>query len=243
GHHVRPGHCGPTFELRDVTVRYASGRHPVLQHVDLRLDPGCHLAVVGPSGAGKTTLGHLLLRFVDAEAGECSVDGRDVRGLDPDGVRRLVAWAPQDPHVFRATVAANLRLARPDASDAELAAVLGRLGLGTWLAGLPHGLATVLWERGVSVSGGERQRLGVARALLADRPVLLLDEPTAHLDPAGATVVRQAVLEAATGKTVVWITHRDADLAAFECVVTMDRGRVLAPPPGTSGATRLRLVR
>lgn len=210
----------PEVELDRVVVAY-DDRAPVLDHVTLRLRPGEHLALVGPSGAGKTTLGHLLLGFVTPADGRVALDGRP-----PGQARQLVAWAPQDPHVFHAGVAANLRLARPSATDADLAAVLDAVGLGRWLAGLPEGLATVLGERGTTISGGERQRLGVARALLADRPLLVLDEPTAHLDEANAARLRDAVLAAAEGRSLVWITHRTADLDRFDRVAALEGGRL-----------------
>ncbi|MGH3252917.1 MAG: ATP-binding cassette domain-containing protein, partial [Trebonia sp.] len=209
-------------------------RRPAVDHLTLDLDAGQHLALVGPSGAGKTTIGHLLVGFVQPSHGTVTLDGLDLGGLGPEALHRLIAWAPQDPHVFHTSVAANLRLACPDATDNWLADVLDRVGLGSWLAGLPAGLATTLGERGTTISGGERQRLGVARALLADRPVLVLDEPTAHLDGANEEQLRRSVLTAATGKTLIWITHRFAGLEAFDRVVSMEHGRI-APVPEFTG--------
>jgi ATP-binding cassette subfamily C protein CydCD len=191
--------------------------------------------VVGRTGAGKTTLSHLLLGFVEPQRGQVTVGGIDIRRWDAEAVRNLIAWAPQDPHVFHTTVAANLRLARPEASDAELATVLAEVGLEQWLAHLPDGLAAMLGERGETLSGGERQRLGVARALLSDRSFLLLDEPTAHLDATAESALREAVLGAAQDKTLIWITHRDLGLDAFDMVVTLDHGGVAASMAGAAG--------
>ena len=217
----------PALVLEHVSVSYAPGGSAALDGVDLSLAHGETVAVVGPSGAGKTTLALALLRFVECAAGRISLGGVDVRDLAADDVRARIAWAPQDPHVFATTVAANLRLARPGATDADLDAVLDSLGLGGWLAGLPDGLSSELGGRGVSVSGGERQRIGIARALVADRPMLVLDEPTAHLDEDGEAVVRRAVRTYAEGRSLVWITHRLTGLEDFDQVVVLDGGRVV----------------
>lgn len=225
----RPIRAGDdTYVLKDVSVPYAPDGPAVLEHIDLEITPGKRLAVVGTSGAGKTTLALALLRFLDLRTGRATYGGCDVRDVAPDDIRARIAWAPQDPHIFGTTVAANLRVARPDASDDELVAALVALGLDEWLAQLPGGLATEVGERGQRMSGGERQRLGVARALLADRPILLLDEPTAHLDEEGAATVRRAVRQADRATTaVVWITHRLADVDDFDEVVVLEHGRVV----------------
>jgi len=215
----------PAIALEGVSVLYGSRRYPALEHVDLVVKPGAHIALTGQSGSGKTTLGHLLMGFVQPAEGRVTFGGVDLRLLGSDAARRLVAWAPQGPHVFRTSLAANLRLSRPAATDEELVAVLGQVGLGDWLGHLQAGLGTVLGERGNTVSGGERQRLGVARALLADRPVLVLDEPTAHLDDGNESLLRAAVLAASQAKTLIWVTHRLVGLEDFDEVVTLRRGR------------------
>ncbi len=215
-----------TYELRGLCVHRPGSRRPALDGVDLAIGPGRRVAVAGPSGAGKTTLVLAMLRFVAPTGGLALLAGTDAAALDPDGVRSTIAWAPQDPHVFGTTVAANLRLARPDASDEDLGTVLNALGMGPWLDGLDGGLQAVLGEHGATVSGGERQRLGVARALLADRPLLVLDEPTANLDPGTEDLVRRSVLRASEGRGLLWVTHRLAGLEAFDEVVVLDGGRV-----------------
>jgi len=217
----------PTVRLDEVSVTYGDRLRPALDHVSLFIPPGDRVALIGASGAGKTTLGHLLLGFVQPTKGQVRFDGVDLTELDAEAARALVAWAPQDPHVFHTSLAANLRLARPLATDTDLVAALAQVGLEAWLGHLPDGLSTMLGERGNTVSGGERQRLGVARALLADRPVLVLDEPTAHLDKASEACLRASVLAASAGKTLVWVTHRLADLDAFDQVVRLHSGRVI----------------
>jgi len=227
----------PTYVLRRAGATYGPERSPAVADVDLVLAPGRRIALVGPSGAGKSTVAAMLLRFVEVSSGSAEVNGTDVRRLASDDVRRLIAWSPQDPHIFATTLAANLRLARPGATDAELATTLQALGLGRWLEGLGDGLITVLGERGATVSGGEGQRIGLARALLAERPILLLDEPTAHLDDESEALVRHRVLAASEGRSLLWITHRLVGLADFDEVMVLDAGHVVGRRAGAlSGA-------
>lgn len=217
----------PALVLDGVAASYSPKARAAIDGIDLALLPGKRVAVVGPSGAGKSTLALVALRFVDFSAGRVTLNGIDVRHLPSDHVRACIAWAPQDPHIFTTTLSANLRLARPDATDGDLVALLDALGLGRWLDGLPRGIHTELGERGVTVSGGERQRIGLARALLARRPILLLDEPTAHLDEPTETLVRRAVLARSAGRALLWITHRLAGLEDFDDVVVLRDGRVV----------------
>ena len=210
--------------LRGVTARYRLGERPALAGVDLRLDPGRRIALVGPSGAGKTTVTNLLLRFLDPVDGRVTIAGRDVREYRQEDVRRHFALAGQEAHVFDSTLRENLRLARPTAADADLEAVLRRARLGEWVASLPDGLDTPVGEDGTRLSGGQRQRLTLARALLADAPVLVLDEPTAHLDPTTARSLMDDVLDAAGDRTVLLITHRSEGLERMDEIVTLDAG-------------------
>ena len=207
-----------------VTARYRVGERPALAGVDLRLDPGRRIALVGPSGAGKTTVTNLLLRFLDPVDGRVTIAGRDVREYRQEDVRRHFALAGQEAHVFDSTLRENLRLARPTAADADLEAVLRRARLGEWVASLPDGLDTPVGEDGTRLSGGQRQRLTLARALLADAPVLVLDEPTAHLDPPTARALMEDVLAAAGDRTVLLITHRTEGLEQMDEIVTLAAG-------------------
>ena len=207
--------------LEDVTARYAAGASPVLERVNLRLEPGRRVALVGPSGAGKTTIVNLLVRFLDPEAGRVTLGGRDLRGYRQEDVRRAIAVAGQDSHVFSTTIRANVRLARPDATDDEVEEALARARILGWARTLPDGLDTLVGEAGRELSGGQRQRLVVARALLADSPVLVLDEPTAHLDVATAERLLDDVLAAAADRTVLLITHRPDGLDRMDEIVRL----------------------
>jgi thiol reductant ABC exporter CydC subunit len=214
-----------SIRLRGVRARYPSG--PLaLDGIDLDLSPGERVAVVGPSGAGKSTLAAVLLRFLDLESGTASLNGVSLGDLESEALRRVIGLAGQDAHVFDRTIGDNLRLARPEATDAQFRAALAAVGLLDWIDGLPNGLATEVGEHGARLSGGQRQRLVVARALLADFPVLILDEPTEHLDPRAADELTANLL-AAAGRTTLLITHRLSGLQAVDRIVLLEAGRVV----------------
>jgi thiol reductant ABC exporter CydC subunit len=212
-------------ELAGVTARYGNADAPVLESFDLRLEPGRRVALVGPSGAGKTTVTNLLLRFLDPEKGRVTLAGRDLRDYQQEDVRSLFALAGQDAHLFNSTIRANLALARPDASEEALWDALGRARIADWVASLPDGLETLVGESGKEISGGQRQRLVLARALLREAPVLLLDEPTAHLDDANAEALVQDILAASDGRAVLLITHRPEGLGLVDEIVELVPGR------------------
>jgi ABC-type multidrug transport system fused ATPase/permease subunit len=204
-----------------VTARYEPAEPPVLSDFELRLEPGRRVALVGPSGAGKTTVTNLLLRFLDPVEGRVRLDGHNLPEYRQRDVRATFALAGQEAHVFDSTIRANLLLARPDATEADLRLTLRRTHLDEWVESLPDGLDTPVGEDGNRLSGGQRQRLTIARALLSDAPVLVLDEPTAHLDPATAQAVIEEAFEAAGERTVLLITHRDEGLDLVDEVVRL----------------------
>jgi thiol reductant ABC exporter CydC subunit len=210
-----------TVALEDVRVRYASGERPALDGVSLRLEPGRRVALLGPSGSGKTTVANLLLRFLDPEAGRVTLAGRDLREYRREDVRRAIAFAGQDSHLFSTTIRDNLRLARADATDDEIEDALRRARILDWVRGLPDDWDTLVGEEGRELSGGQRQRLVVARALLANAPVLVLDEPTAHLDAPTAERLIDDVLDAAADRTLLLITHRPEGLDRMDEVVRL----------------------
>lgn len=219
------------LEVRGLSARYPGAHHDALRSLDLTLVPGRRIAVVGSSGSGKTTLAQVLLRFLDASSGTYSIGGVEADALDGDTVRRSVGLCAQDAHVFDSSIRENLRLARTGASDAELYDALSRARLLEWIRSLPEGLDTPVGEHGARLSGGQRQRLALARALLADFPVLVLDEPAEHLDLATADALTADLLAATEGRTTVLITHRLAGVEAVDEVLVLDAGRVAQRGP------------
>ncbi|MFI9065068.1 thiol reductant ABC exporter subunit CydD [Streptomyces sp. NPDC053429] len=223
---ARPASPFP-LTLTGITARHPGQETDALQEVDLTLEAGRRIAVVGPSGSGKTTLAQVLLRFLDQREGSYTLGGTEARALDSDDVRGLVGLCAQDAHLFDSSVRENLRLARTDASDARLRDALSAARLLEWVESLPDGLDTLIGEHGERMSGGQRQRLALARALLADFPVLVLDEPAEHLDLRTADALTADLLAATEGRTTVLITHRLAGLEAVDEVLVLDRGRVV----------------
>ncbi|MGA5505217.1 thiol reductant ABC exporter subunit CydD [Streptomyces umbrinus] len=221
-----PGSPFPVV-VKGLAARHAGQERDALAGVDLTLERGRRTAVVGTSGAGKTTLAQVLLRFLDADAGTYTLGGVDAYGMDGDDVRRLVGLCAQDAHLFDSSVRENLLLARKDATESALRDVLGRVRLLDWVDGLPDGLDTLIGEHGARMSGGQRQRLALARALLADFPVLVLDEPAEHLDLATADALTADLLAATEGRTTLLITHRLAGLEAVDEVIVLDDGCVV----------------
>ncbi|MCT6775440.1 thiol reductant ABC exporter subunit CydD [Streptomyces sp. CS7] len=225
-----PGSPFP-LEARGLSARYPGAGHDALASLDLTLTPGRRIAVVGPSGSGKTTLAQVLLRFLDASSGTYRLGGVEASALDSDTVRRSVGLCAQGAHVFDSTIRENLRLARPGATDADLRDALSRARLLDWVRALPEGLDTAVGEHGAWLSGGQRQRLALARALLADFPVLVLDEPAEHLDLPTADALTADLLAATRGRATVLITHRLTGLEAVDEVLVLDAGRVVQRGP------------
>ncbi|MGQ4434243.1 thiol reductant ABC exporter subunit CydD [Streptomyces sp. SAS_260] len=217
--------------VQGLAARHTGQDRDALAGLDLTLEKGRRVAVVGSSGSGKTTLAQVLLRFLDADAGTYTLAGVDAYALDGDDVRRLVGLCAQDAHLFDSSVRENLLLAKRDATEDELRAALERARLLDWADGLPEGLDTLVGEHGARLSGGQRQRLALARALLADFPVLVLDEPAEHLDLATADALTADLLAATEGRTTLLITHRLAGLEDVDEVIVLDEGRVVQRGP------------
>ncbi|WP_051834481.1 thiol reductant ABC exporter subunit CydD [Streptomyces sp. NRRL S-15] len=219
------------LDVRGLSARYEGAERDALHSVGLKLHPGKRVAVVGPSGSGKTTLAQVLLRFLDPREGTYRLGGVEASALDGDTVRTFVGLCAQDAHVFDSSIRENLRLARPGATDGGLRDALSGARLLDWVQSLPDGLDTLVGEHGARLSGGQRQRLALARALLADFPVLVLDEPAEHLDLETADALTADLLEATQGRTTVLITHRLAGLDAVDEVLVLDAGRVVQQGP------------
>lgn len=224
---ARPPHVQVAFDAVQFAYPARPGT-PALEGFSLTVAPGERVALVGPSGAGKTTVLALLLRFYDPQAGTVRIGGIDLREFDPAALRRLIAVVPQDPVIFATTVLENVRYGRPEASREEVERACEQAFALEFIHRLPQGLDTVLGERGVTLSGGQRQRLSIARALLADRPILLLDEATSSLDAASERMVQQALEALERGRTSIVIAHRLATVQHADRIVVMDRGRIVA---------------
>ncbi len=217
----------PRITLRDIEFTYPAREAPALAGASLELRPGESVALVGASGAGKSTVSNLLLRFFDADSGSISVDGSPLDGIGRAAWRASVAWVPQRPHLFEGSVADNIRLARPDATDDEVAAAARAANATEFIERLPQGLETPVGEGGTRLSGGQRQRLAIARAYLRDAPVLILDEATSHQDEASEVAIADALERLVAGRTVLLIAHRLRLAQRADRVVVLDAGRVV----------------
>jgi ABC-type multidrug transport system fused ATPase/permease subunit len=210
-----------------LSFTYPGANRSALDGVDLDLSPGRRVAVVGPSGAGKSTLAGVLLRFLDYREGSVTLDGVQLADLEGDRLRTVVGLLSQDVHVFDSTLEENLRLARRLASEDELYTALAAARLLEWTEQLPAGLTTEVGERGTRMSGGQRQRLAIARALLARFPVVILDEPGEHLDAMTADAIVADLLGTPGERATLLITHRLSGLEEIDEVLVLDRGRVV----------------
>jgi ATP-binding cassette subfamily B protein len=212
-----------------VTLRYPTRPdNPALSDFSLVVEPGEAIALVGPSGAGKTSVLSLLLRFYDPSAGRILLDGAEVTQLDPRALRTRLGLVPQEPVIFSASIAENIRLGRPEATDAEVAAAAEAAAAADFIAALPDGYATELGTRGVTLSGGQRQRIAIARAILRDPTVLLLDEATSALDAESEFAVQKALARLCEGRTSITVAHRLATVRRADRIVVMDQGRIIA---------------
>ena len=217
---------GAALELSDVTFTYPGRGRPALSRVSFAVPAGSTLAIVGPSGAGKTTVASLLLRFWDPDEGAVKVDGDELRRYRLDDLRRRIALVAQDTYLFNDTLGSNILLARPSADLSEVAEAVEKASLGELVASLPDGLDTVVGERGAQLSGGQRQRVAIARAFLKDAPILILDEATSHLDAVNEAAVRAALELLSRDRTTVVIAHRLSTVRDADQIVVLEEGRV-----------------
>jgi len=216
---------GAELSIRNLSFSY--GESPVLRGLSFDLPAGRKIAIVGPSGAGKSTLANVLLRFWDYAEGEILLDGQALRAYRAVDARRMFSVVTQNTYLFNASLRENLQLARPAASSAELERVCRQVELGAWLTTLPQGLETLVGERGAQISGGERQRLAIARALLKDAPIFLFDEPTANLDPATERRLVETLHTVSAGKSLLWSTHRLVGLERMDEILVLEAGRIV----------------
>jgi ATP-binding cassette subfamily C protein CydC len=221
----RPADFG--LEVEGLTFTYPGAARSALEDVSFRVAAGTKVAIVGPSGAGKSTIAHLLLRFWDYSDGEIRLGGVPLPTLTPDEVRAYFAVVSQRTDLFNATLRENLRLARPDATQEQLEAAIRAVQLEEVVARLPQGWETYLGEHGWRLSAGERQRLALARALLRGAPILLLDEPTAHLDALTEQEVLETLFRVARERTTIWITHRLLGMERMDEILVLHRGRIV----------------
>ena len=218
---------GVPIEIEGVDFQYEAGNRQALNGAGFKAQAGKTIALVGPSGAGKTTIAHLLMRFWDPQHGTITLGGYDLRDYVLDDLRGQIALVAQDTYLFNDTLRANILIARPETSAAELTATLERASLGEFVAGLPDGLETQVGERGMRLSGGQRQRVAIARAFLKDAPVLILDEATSHLDAVNEQAVRQALEELMADRTTLVIAHRLSTVRGADQIVALNEGRVI----------------
>jgi len=222
-----PARGGSAIHFEHVGFAYPGTSRAALADVSLDIAPGTTVALVGPSGAGKTTAANLLLRFWDPNQGRITLDGVALPDYALDHLRRRIALVAQDTYLFNDTLRANVRLARPEAPEAEVALAIARAALAEFVAGLPEGLETMVGERGVQLSGGQRQRVAIARAFLKNAPVLILDEATSHLDAISEAQVRAALVELMRERTTVVIAHRLSTIRAADQIAVLDGGRLI----------------
>jgi ABC-type multidrug transport system fused ATPase/permease subunit len=217
----------PSVRFEDVRFRYRPEDRPALDGVSFSIDEGETVAIVGGSGAGKTTVASLLLRFFDPQGGTIMIGGRDVREMDPDGVRSLIALVPQDTFLFHESVRANLLLGEPSADDAELERAARWSNAAEFIERFPERYDTVVGERGLRLSGGQRQRVAIARALLKNAPILILDEATSSVEVSAEAGIQTTLERLRQGRTTLVIAHRLSTVRGADRILVLDRGRLV----------------
>jgi len=214
------------IELRDASYRYGDSDTDVLSDINLDITPGQKVGLVGPSGAGKTTITHLLLRFADVTGGGIYIDGHDIRDITQDSLRSQIAYVPQEPMLFHRSLRENIAYGKVGATDAEIQKAAKLANASEFINKLPEGLDTIVGERGVKLSGGQRQRIAIARAILKDAPILVLDEATSALDSESEKLIQDALQQLMKGRTSIVIAHRLSTIAKLDRVIVLDGGRI-----------------
>jgi thiol reductant ABC exporter CydC subunit len=223
-----PAAC--SIEVSNLHFRYAPGEPPALDGISFSVPPGGRAALVGPSGSGKSTLVSLLLRFWDYADGSIRIGGHDLHAYRADDVRQLLAVVEQHPHLFNATIRDNLKLANPEASEEDMIAACRKAQLDDFIRGLPEDYNTLVGENGLLLSGGERQRLAIARAILKNAPIMILDEATANLDAVTEQQIMHTLEQVMAGRTALVISHRRAGLEHVDQVLALENGRLIPVP-------------
>lgn len=216
----------PVVALEDVSYQYESDGEHVLRHVNLRIENGEKIGLVGHSGAGKTTLVHLLLRFNDVTGGRITIDGRDIRDITQESLRESISFVPQEPMLFHRTLRENIRYGRLHATDEDIDNAVQQANAAEFVSGLPKGLDTLVGERGVKLSGGQKQRIAIARAIVKDAPILLLDEATSALDSASELLIQDALFKLMERKTSIVIAHRLSTIQKMDRIVVVEKGLI-----------------
>ena len=222
-----PGPVDPRIKFRDVSFHYAPDLPPALHAASFSVEPGESVALVGHSGAGKSTCIHLLMRFWDVSDGTITIGGHDVRAFPQSALRDLIAWVPQDIYLFNMTIRENIRLARPDALDAEVEEAAKVALAHDFIMRMPRGYETNAGERGVQMSGGQRQRIAIARAVLKDAPILVMDEAVSNLDAENERLLREAMARVRSGRTSLFIAHRLSTIRSADRIVVLEEGRTV----------------
>jgi ATP-binding cassette, subfamily B, bacterial len=217
---------GASVTFENLSFRHR-GAQPVFENLNLHLASGQRVGLVGPSGAGKSTLFALLQRFYAPDQGRVLLDGQDIARVTEESLRAAIAVVPQDVSLFHRSIMENIRYGRPDASDAEVFAAAHAARCNDFIAELPHGMATIVGDRGTKLSGGQRQRIAIARAFLKDAPLLLLDEATSALDSESEDAIREALARLIRGRTVIAIAHRLSTVRNFDRIVVLQAGRIV----------------
>ena len=222
---LRPS-AGPQVRFDDVCFHYDE-RRPILSQVSFSIAPGTTTAVVGPSGAGKSTLGRLMFRFYDVTGGRILIDGQDIRGVTQASLRAAVGIVPQDTVLFNDTLRYNIAYGRPEAGDEEVRAAARAAQLDAFIESLPDGYETSVGERGLKLSGGEKQRVAIARMLLKNPPILILDEATSALDSRNEQAIQEALRRVAAGRTTLVIAHRLSTIIDADQILVLHEGRIV----------------